>query len=88
MLFREYAAITSGTVRMDVVIIANDLTGAADSGVQWIRYGYRTVVIFHEVSIPTSEDLDAVRWTQTPGRCRPVSPREVLVTRLRLLRNS
>jgi uncharacterized protein YgbK (DUF1537 family) len=45
---------------MDVAIIADDLTGAADSGVQLARSGYRTAVAFRGVSIPPAEDLDAV----------------------------
>ena len=45
---------------MDVAIIADDLTGAADSGVQLARSGYRTAVAFRGTAIPPSEDLDAI----------------------------
>ena len=45
---------------MDVAIIADDLTGAADSGVQLARSGYRTAVAFRGASILPTEDLDAV----------------------------
>ena len=45
---------------MDVAIIADDLTGAADSGVQLMRSGYRTAVVFRGAPIPPSDDLDAV----------------------------
>jgi D-threonate/D-erythronate kinase len=45
---------------MDVAIIADDLTGAADSGVQLMRSGYRTAVVFRGAQIPPGNDLDAV----------------------------
>jgi D-threonate/D-erythronate kinase len=38
-------------------VIADDLTGAADSGVQFVRAGYRTAVIFRGESVP--EDVEA-----------------------------
>ena len=38
-------------------MIADDLTGAADSGVQFVRAGYRTAVIFRGESVP--EDVEA-----------------------------
>src|SRR5919199_5928769 len=41
-------------------VVADDLTGAADSGVQLARSGYRTAVAFRGASIPPTEDLDAV----------------------------
>lgn len=46
-------------MRIDIAIIADDLTGAADSGIQFTRAGYRTAVAFHEAPIPPSEGLDA-----------------------------
>ncbi|MDQ3638075.1 MAG: hypothetical protein M3426_08795 [Actinomycetota bacterium] len=45
---------------MDVAIIADDLTGAADSGVQLARSGYRIAVAFRGSPIPPAQDLDAV----------------------------
>jgi len=45
---------------LDVAIIADDLTGAADSGVQLVRSGYRTAVVFRGTAIPPSEDLDVI----------------------------
>lgn len=42
---------------MRFAIVADDLTGAADSGVQLVRAGYRTAVVFRGESAP--EDLDA-----------------------------
>jgi uncharacterized protein YgbK (DUF1537 family) len=45
---------------VDVAIIADDLTGAADCGVQLARSGYRTAVAFRGSTVPPTEDLDAV----------------------------
>ena len=45
---------------MEVAIIADDLTGAADSGVQLARSGYRTAVLFRGAPVPSGNDLDAV----------------------------
>ncbi len=45
---------------MKVAVIADDLTGAADSGVQLARAGYRTAVAFRGSPVPPAEDLDAV----------------------------
>jgi len=45
---------------MDVAIIADDLTGAADTGVQLTRAGYRTAVAFWGSPMPPERDLDAV----------------------------
>jgi uncharacterized protein YgbK (DUF1537 family) len=44
---------------MLVAIVADDLTGAADSGAQLTRAGYRTAVLFHNAEAPDA-DLDAV----------------------------
>ncbi len=41
-------------------LIADDLTGAADSAVQLVRAGYRTAVVFRGSPIPEEDDLDAV----------------------------
>jgi Sugar-binding N-terminal domain len=48
---------------VDVAIIADDLTGAADSGVQLVRSGYRTAVVFHGTSLLPTENLDSVAVT-------------------------
>lgn len=45
---------------MRIGIIADDLTGATDSGAQLARAGYRVAVAFHDAQLPPSEDLDAV----------------------------
>lgn len=45
---------------MRVAVIADDLTGAADTGVQLTRAGYRTAVVFREAPMPPFGDLDAV----------------------------
>jgi uncharacterized protein YgbK (DUF1537 family) len=43
-----------------VAVIADDLTGAADSGVQLTRAGYRTAVAFRGSPVSPADDLDAV----------------------------
>ena len=45
---------------MDIAVIADDLTGAADTGVQFVRAGYRTAVTFRGSPIPPSDEVDAV----------------------------
>jgi uncharacterized protein YgbK (DUF1537 family) len=55
---------------MRAAIIADDLTGAADTGVQFVRAGYRTAVAFRDAPIPPSEDLDAVAL-DTDSRAMP-----------------
>ncbi len=55
---------------MHVAIIADDLTGAADTGVQFARAGYRTAVAFRGAPIPPAEDLDAVAL-DTDSRTMP-----------------
>jgi uncharacterized protein YgbK (DUF1537 family) len=55
---------------MHAGIIADDLTGAADTGVQLVRAGYRTAVAFRDAPIPPAEDLDAVAL-DTDSRAMP-----------------
>jgi uncharacterized protein YgbK (DUF1537 family) len=55
---------------MRVGIIADDLTGAADTGVQLARAGYRTAVAFRDAPIPPADDLDAVAL-DTDSRAMP-----------------
>jgi D-threonate/D-erythronate kinase len=55
---------------VNVAIIADDLTGAADSGVQLARSGYRTAVAFCGVEIPPTKDLDAMA-VDTDSRSLP-----------------
>jgi uncharacterized protein YgbK (DUF1537 family) len=43
-----------------IAIIADDLTGAVDTGVQLARAGYRTAVAFRDAPVPPAEGLDAV----------------------------
>ena len=45
---------------MQFAIVADDLTGATDSGAQLARARYRAAVAFHDSRLPPSEDLDAV----------------------------
>src|SRR5215213_10540966 len=54
---------------MLIAVIADDLTGAADTGVQLVRAGYRTAVLFSE-SEALAEDLDAVSF-DTDSRTKP-----------------
>src|SRR5919107_2220434 len=55
---------------MQAAVIADDLTGAADTGVQLVRAGYRTAVAFGDAPIPPAEDLDAVAL-DTDSRAMP-----------------
>ena len=55
---------------MDLSIIADDLTGAADSGVQLKRSGYQTAVVFRGAELPPEVDLDAVA-VDTDSRSSP-----------------
>jgi D-threonate/D-erythronate kinase len=55
---------------MRVAIIADDLTGAADTGVQLARAGYRAAVAFQGAPVPPTEDLDAVAL-DTDSRAMP-----------------
>src|ERR687889_50351 len=52
------ASLQGGPMR--VAIIADDLTGAADTGVQLARAGYRTAVAFLGASIEAAHEPDAV----------------------------
>jgi len=53
---------------VQVAIIADDLTGAADTGVQLVRAGYRTAVYFGPTEV--LDDLDAVAF-DTGSRTMP-----------------
>lgn len=55
---------------VQAAIIADDLTGAADTGVQLVRAGYRTAVAFRDAPIPPAGDLDAVAL-DTNSRAMP-----------------
>jgi len=52
-----------------IAVIADDLTGAADTGVQLVHAGYRTAVFFRE-SEEFADDLDAVSF-DTDSRNMP-----------------
>ncbi len=54
---------------MLIAIIADDLTGAADTGVQLVHAGYRTAVFFRATEI-LADDLDAVAF-DTDTRTMP-----------------
>ena len=53
----------------EIAVIADDLTGAADSGVQLVRAGYATAVVFRGGEVPAA-GLDAVAL-DTDSRTRP-----------------
>ena len=55
---------------MLTAIIADDLTGAADTGVQFARAGYRSAVVFRGEPVP-AEDLDAVVFDTDSRTRRP-----------------
>ena len=52
----------------EISVIADDLTGAADTGVQLVRAGYRTAVYFRPTGV--LDDLDAVAF-DTDSRTMP-----------------
>jgi D-threonate/D-erythronate kinase len=54
---------------VQVAIIADDLTGAADTGVQLVSAGYRTAVYFRPTEV-FADDLDAVAF-DTDSRTMP-----------------
>src|SRR5215212_4818190 len=54
---------------MLIGVIADDLTGAADTGVQFVRAGYRTAVFFRATQM-LADDLDAVAF-DTDSRTMP-----------------
>lgn len=59
---------------MKFAVVADDLTGAADSGVQLLRAGYRTAVVFRGEPIP--EGLDAAVVDTDSRSLSPDSARE------------
>jgi uncharacterized protein YgbK (DUF1537 family) len=54
---------------MLIAVIADDLTGAADTGVQFVHAGYRTAVFFRATEA-NSDDFDAVAF-DTDSRAMP-----------------
>jgi len=54
---------------MLIAVIADDLTGAADTGVQFVHAGYRTAVFFRATKV-LEDDLDAVSF-DTDSRAMP-----------------
>src|SRR5215203_5696034 len=54
---------------MLIAVIADDLTGAADAGVQLVHAGYRTAVLFFGYEV-LADDLDAVSF-DTDSRTMP-----------------
>ncbi len=54
---------------MLIAVIADDLTGAADTGVQLVHAGYRTAVFFRATEV-LADDLDAIAF-DTDSRTMP-----------------
>src|SRR5215203_6148449 len=54
---------------MLIAVIADDLTGAADTGVQFVHAGYRAAVFFRATEM-VADDLDAVSF-DTDSRAMP-----------------
>src|SRR5215203_1780943 len=54
---------------MLIAVIADDLTGAADTGVQFVHAGYRAAVFFRATEM-LADDLDAVAF-DTDSRAMP-----------------
>jgi D-threonate/D-erythronate kinase len=54
---------------MLIAVIADDLTGAADTGVQFVHAGYRAAVFFRAAEL-VADDLDAVAF-DTDSRAMP-----------------
>src|SRR5918993_5117920 len=52
-----------------IAIVADDLTGAADTGVQFVHAGYRTAVLFRATEV-IEDNLDAVVF-DTDSRAMP-----------------
>src|SRR5215217_5594623 len=65
---------------MLIGVIADDLTGAADTGVQFVRAGYRTAVFFRATDV-LADDLDAVSL-DTDSRAMPAGFAAKLVAAL------
>ena len=61
---------------MRVAVIADDLTGATDSGVQFTRAGYRVAVAFQGASVPPAEAADAGVVDTDSRSLSPVLARE------------
>ncbi|CAN5545087.1 four-carbon acid sugar kinase family protein [soil metagenome] len=73
---------------MQVGIIADDLTGAMDSGAQLARAGYRTAVAFHGSPLPPAPDLDAVAVDTDSRRLEPEAAAERVREATRKLKNA
>ena len=73
---------------MQFAIVADDLTGATDSGAQLARAGYRVAVAFHDAPLPPSEDLDAVVVDTDSRQLDPESARALVSEAVRRLRDA
>lgn len=73
---------------MRIAIVADDLTGAMDSGAQLARAGYRTVVAFHGCELPPAQNLDAVSADTDSRELDPKSAAERVRETVRRLKDA
>lgn len=73
---------------MQFAIVADDLTGATDSGAQLARAGYRVAVAFHDAPLPPSGDLDAVVADTDSRKLDPKSARDRVSEVVRQLKDA
>ena len=73
---------------MRIAIVADDLTGAMDSGAQLARAGYRTVVAFHGSELPPAQNLDAVSADTDSRELAPKSAAERVREAVRRLKDA
>lgn len=73
---------------MRIAIVADDLTGAMDSGAQLARAGYRTVVAFHGSELPPAQNLDAVSADTDSRELDPKSAAERVRETVRRLKDA
>lgn len=73
---------------MQIGIIADDLTGAMDSGAKFARAGYRTAVAFLGSTLPPAPDLDAVAVDTDSRNLQPDAAQERVLDAARKLRDS
>jgi len=72
---------------VEAAVIADDLTGAADTGMQFARAGYRTAVAFRGAEMNLS-DLDAVAFDTDSRLAPPDSAAERVAEAVRTVRDA
>ncbi|MGE7828228.1 four-carbon acid sugar kinase family protein [Paenibacillus sp. NPDC093718] len=59
----------------ELAIIADDLTGATDSGVQFARRGFDTQVVLHAEEVSAiGRNSEIICWIRTAGRLPQARP--------------